>query len=94
MPKVKEAIAEYKVDRKSKSRSRPLVRRKEFVLDNEGKKVGVILDLPTYEQLLDWKEELEDIRDFDETTAQALAEYKRGEYVTLQKLKGQRKVRR
>lgn len=94
MPKVKEPIAEYKVDRKSKSRLRSLAQRKEFVLDDKGKRVGVILDLPTYEQLLDWKEELEDIRDFDETAAQALAEYRRGEYVTLQKLKRQRKARK
>jgi hypothetical protein len=36
-----------------------------FVVDKEGHKIGVFLDIKTYEHLVDELEELEDIRTFD-----------------------------
>jgi hypothetical protein len=40
-----------------------------FITDDAGNRVGVILDLAQYEELLEAKEELEDIRAFDEAKA-------------------------
>ena len=37
-----------------------------FVVDKEGQKIGVLLDMKTYEHLVEELEELEDIRAFDE----------------------------
>jgi PHD/YefM family antitoxin component YafN of YafNO toxin-antitoxin module len=40
-----------------------------YVIDSEGRRVAVILDLEYYEHLLDAAEELEDIRAYDEAKA-------------------------
>ncbi len=40
-----------------------------FVTDADGKRTGVLLDLETYEQLLDAWEELDDIRAYDAAKA-------------------------
>lgn len=40
-----------------------------FVVDKAGHKIGVFLDIKTYEHLVDELEELEDIRAFDEARA-------------------------
>ncbi len=40
-----------------------------FIVDNQGKRVGVVLDIDQYEALVDAREELEDIRAFDEAKA-------------------------
>ncbi len=37
-----------------------------FVVDKEGHKIGVFLDMKTYERIMEELEELEDIRAFDE----------------------------
>jgi hypothetical protein len=36
-----------------------------FVVDKDGHKIGVFLDIKTYEHLVDELDELEDIRAFD-----------------------------
>ncbi len=59
-----------------------------YITDAEGKRIAVVLDLETFERLLDAQEELEDIRDAAATRAaiesgeeeviplaQAMAEY-------------------
>lgn len=40
-----------------------------FVIDKEGHKIGVFLDIKSYEHLVDELEELENIRAFDEAIA-------------------------
>jgi hypothetical protein len=40
-----------------------------FVVDKDGHKIGVFLDIKSYEHLVDELEELEDIRAFDESKA-------------------------
>ncbi len=40
-----------------------------FITDSNGNRIGVILDLERYEELLDALEELEDIRAFDAAKA-------------------------
>jgi len=39
---------------------------KQFIVDEEGKKVGVLLDIEEYERVLAELEELESIRAFDQ----------------------------
>ncbi len=59
-----------------------------YITDAEGKRIAVVLDLETFERLVDAQEELEDIRDAEATRAaiesgeeevipleQAMAEY-------------------
>lgn len=41
----------------------------QFITDNKGNRIGVILDLKQYEQMLDALEELADIRAYDEANA-------------------------
>lgn len=41
----------------------------QFIIDGEGKRIAVILDIDQYEHLRDASEELEDIRAFDEAKA-------------------------
>ncbi len=40
-----------------------------YVVDEEGQRVAVVLDLAAYERLLEGLEELEDIRAYDEAKA-------------------------
>ena len=40
-----------------------------FITDDQGERVGVILDIEVYEQLLEALEELESIRAYDEAVA-------------------------
>ncbi|MBD3243615.1 MAG: hypothetical protein GF331_23700 [Chitinivibrionales bacterium] len=40
-----------------------------FVIDKDGHKVGVFLDIKTYEKMLEELEELDDIRAYDEARA-------------------------
>lgn len=91
MPRAKEPTNIYAS--KPKSQTHISRKRREFVLDDRGRRVGVILDLTSYERLMEAKEELEDIREFDESAGRAKAEYKKGEYVTLEEYKRQRKPR-
>ncbi len=93
MAKVKELMATYR-GKKPDLKSRSTHQRRQFVHDERGKRVAVILDLPTYEKLIEAQEDLEDIRDFDECASRALAEYRRGEYVTLKEYKRQVKAKR
>ncbi len=93
MAKVKELMATYR-GRKPDLKSRSTQQRRQFVHDERGKCIGVILDLSTYEKMIEAQEDLEDIRDFDEYASRALAEYRRGEYVTLKEFKRQAKAKR
>ena len=43
--------------------------RQQFITDNNGKKVAVLMPIKEYEKILDELEELEDIRLYDEVKA-------------------------
>jgi hypothetical protein len=43
--------------------------KEQFVVDEQGKRVGVLLDVATYQKVLDALEELECIRLYDEAKA-------------------------
>nr|BAL59260.1 hypothetical protein HGMM_OP3C415 [Candidatus Acetothermum autotrophicum] len=42
-----------------------------YVVDGQGRKTAVVLDLKEYKKLLDWLETLEDTLDLDEAVRQA-----------------------
>ncbi len=56
---------------------------KQFVVDEDGKRIAVVLDLATYRKFLEAVEELEDIRAYDEVKDKVREELSAGEYVTL-----------
>jgi hypothetical protein len=43
----------------------------QFIVDESGNRVGVILDMESYEQLLEAMEDLDDIRAYDEAKAES-----------------------
>jgi len=44
--------------------------RPRYIVDDQGKKVAIILDIEEYERLLEELEELDDIRAYDEAKAE------------------------
>jgi hypothetical protein len=74
------------------------IKTKRFITSNSGKKTDVILDIKTYEKILDDLEELYIIREYDKAKRKTDSEIKAGNFVTLKdyakrrKLKGARKL--
>ena len=67
----------------------------QFITDAKGNRIGVLLDLKTYEQLLlGLEEELADIRVYDALRDQAHAEIAAGEFATLASYRAGRKLKR
>ena len=60
-----------------------LALKEQFVTDAGGKRLGVLLDLATYERLREAEEELADIQSYDAVKSKAAAEVKAGRYSTL-----------
>lgn len=61
-----------------------------FVTDAKGKRVGVVLDLKTYERLRDAEEELRDVRAYDTAKAKATADLHAGHFTSLAEYKAKR----
>ena len=57
--------------------------RTEFVTNNKGKRVAVLLDVKSYSRLIDAAEELADNRAYDKARPIVTAELKRGQFATL-----------
>jgi hypothetical protein len=55
----------------------------QFVTDTDGHRVGVLIDIRTYQRLRDAEEELADIRAYDATHSGITAELKAGRFSTL-----------
>ena len=55
----------------------------QFVTDANGKRVGVLLDVKTYEHLCEAEEELADIRAYDTARPKVAAELKAGQFSAL-----------
>ena len=55
----------------------------QFVTDGKGKRVGVLLDLKTYDRLREAEEELADTRAYDAARPKAVADLKAGRFSTL-----------
>ena len=67
------------------------VKKRRYVVDEQGKRVAVMVDLPTYEKFIDAVEELEDIRAYDESKNKVSWEVKEGQAITLQEYLRKRK---
>ena len=92
MGKVKEQPASFGT-RSKQSTSLRKRRKEQYVLDHKGTRIGVILDLATYERLLDAKEELDDIQAYDEVKETVMAEVKAGKAITLQQYLRKRRAK-
>jgi hypothetical protein len=55
----------------------------QFLTDAKGKRTGVVLDLQTYERLLEAEEELADIQAYDANRDRAHADVATGQFSTL-----------
>ena len=66
----------------------------QFVTDANGKRVGVLLDVKTYEHLRDAEGELADIRAYDTARPKVAAELKAGQFLTLADYRAKRSDRR
>ena len=55
----------------------------QFVTDATGKRVGVLLDVKTYDRLREAEEDLADIRAYDAARPKVTAELKAGQFSTL-----------
>ena len=55
----------------------------QFVTDGKGKRVGVLLDLKTYDRLREAEEELADVRAYDAARPKVAADVKAGQFSTL-----------
>jgi len=60
-----------------------VLREETFVTDAKGKRVGVVLDLKTYERLREAEEELADVCAYDSAKPKIAAEVRAGRYSSL-----------
>jgi hypothetical protein len=60
-----------------------LAEKEQFIVDASGQRVGVVLDMPTYEQLREAAEDNLDLRAYRAAKPRVAGEIARGEYVTL-----------
>jgi PHD/YefM family antitoxin component YafN of YafNO toxin-antitoxin module len=67
---------------------------KKFVTDTNGQRVGVLLDLQTYEHLREAEEELSDIRAYDAARPKVAGELAAGNFTTLARYRARRSSRR
>ena len=66
----------------------------QFVTNTNGQRVGVLLDLQTYERLREAEEELSDIRAYDTARTKVAAELQAGNFTTLAGYRARRPSRR
>ncbi len=59
----------------------------QFVVDNNGKRVGFVLDIKAYRELIEAHEELEDIKAFDKSYEKSRSEIQKGKYLTIEELR-------
>ncbi|MBI3851773.1 MAG: hypothetical protein HY298_16080 [Verrucomicrobia bacterium] len=61
------------------------LKEEQFITNGNGKRVGVLLDLKTYERLREAEEELADVRAYDSARPAVQAEVEGGRFVSLAK---------
>ena len=66
----------------------------QFVTDSSGKRVGVLLDVKTYEHLREAEEALSDIRAYDAARPRVEADLQAGRYASLSGYRAKRIARR
>lgn len=70
------------------------LRDEQFVTDTSGKRVGVLLDVATYDRLRQAEEELSDIRAYDTARPKVQAEVAAGKVISLADYQAKRSTRR
>lgn len=70
------------------------VKRKRYLTDDRGKRVGVILDMKTFEKMQDDLDDYYCGKAYDEAKPLTDAEIKRGEFVTLSEMVAERQKRK
>jgi len=68
--------------------------KEQFVVNSSGQRVGVLLDLPTYERLREAEDELDDIQAYDAAAPRVKAEIAKGDFITLADYKKARAAKR
>ena len=68
--------------------------KEQFIVDASGDRVGVVLNLATYERLREAEEELDDIRAYDAAAPRVRAEIAKGDFQTLADYRKARAARR
>ena len=71
-----------------------LAEKEQFIVDASGERVGVVLDLPTYEQLREAAEDNLDVRAYRAARSRVAGEIARGEYTTLADYRAKRSRKR
>jgi hypothetical protein len=71
-----------------------LAEKEQFIVDASGERVGVVLDLPTYEQLREAAEDNLDVRAYRAARSRVAGEITRGEYTTLADYRAKRSRKR
>ena len=60
-----------------------VLQEEQFVTDGTGKRVGVLLDIKTYDRLREAEEELADVRAYDAAKPKVVADVQAGRFSTL-----------
>lgn len=68
--------------------------KKKYLTDEAGKRVGVIVDIDTFERIENELDELACIRAYDKAKPEGDAAVQRGEYVTLEEYLAKRKSKK
>jgi hypothetical protein len=71
-----------------------LLQDERFVTDADGNRVGVLLDVKTYDRMREAEEELADIRAYDAARPKVRADLKAGKAVSLADYRAKRNTRR
>ena len=65
-------------------------RRKHFIVDENGKPQSIILDIETYNQMLELIEDNDDVKEYKKAKPKVDAALKAGDYVTLREFQKHR----
>ena len=68
--------------------------KEQFIVDAAGQRVGVLLDLPTYERLCEAAEDNADLHSYRAARSRVAREFARGEYATLTEYRTKRSRKR
>jgi len=74
-----------------------LQKKKRYITDQAGKRVGVMLDLPTFQKMEDELDDYYSRRAYEKAKPGTDGEIKRGDFVTIEEVisrRGERKTRR
>ena len=73
---------------------RVMMPKEQFVTDVKGKRLGVLVDLRTYQRLREAEEDLADIRAYDKAVPRVQADVRSGQFLTLGTYEANRARRR